>query len=343
MGRPKKQAREPYWLAKRNCYFVHVGTRTIRLSPDKDEAWRLWHEIMARPPEQRRLLPAGPDAYVVEILDAFLEWCQKHKARATYAWYLENIGNSPPPFLRTLKVADLKPYHLTQAMDGHDWGNNTKHNFIAATKPALGWAKAEGLIDANPIAHVSKPSREACDVAVSPAEYQKIIAAIQSPHFRDLIELTWECGARPQETPKIEARFFDADNGLIVFPPKEAKGKKYHRVIYLTSRAKEIVTRLAAEHPEGPLLLNEDGNPWNKNSINCVFHRLQKRVGRKYHLGQFRKGYATQALKSGVDVISLSHLLGHRDTAMLARVYAKVQADPEFMRQQAKKAKGGGA
>ena len=54
------------------------------------------------------------------------------------------------------------------------------------------------------------------------ARYAKIIAAIQTPTFRDLIELNWECGARPQEIRKIEARFFDPENNRVVFPPKDA-------------------------------------------------------------------------------------------------------------------------
>ena len=55
MGRPRKQNREPFWRSDRSCYYVQHGTRQVRLSPDKDEAWRLWHEFMARPPE-----PDGP-------------------------------------------------------------------------------------------------------------------------------------------------------------------------------------------------------------------------------------------------------------------------------------------
>jgi hypothetical protein len=30
---------------------------------------------------------------------------------------------------------------------------------------------------------------------------------------------------------------FDPENSRVIFPPKEAKGKKYHRIIYLSIRA----------------------------------------------------------------------------------------------------------
>jgi integrase len=339
VGRPKKQSREPYWLTKRQCWYVHYGTRTIRLSPDKDEAWRLWHELMAKPPEpDKPRLPTGPDAQAVEILDAFLDWCLKHRAERTYKWARENIQPFAASLPRGLKVSELRPFHVTQAMEAYPhWSNNTKHDFISAAKRAFSWAVDEELIDKSPPARVKKPSREAREMAISPDEYEKIIAAIQTPTFRDLIELSWETGMRVQELRKVEARFFDG--GRIVFPPKEAKGKKYYRVVYLTPRAQEIIGRLAEAYPEGPIILNADGRPWTKNAINCVFCRLEKRVGKKYHLSAFRKGYATEALKAGVDVVSLARLLGHRDPSMLSKVYAQVHSDTEHMAKQANKAK----
>ena len=67
---------------------------------------------------------------------------------------------------------------------------------------------------------------------------------------------------------------------------------------------------------------------------------LAREHGTKYHLGAFRKGYATEALKNGVDTVTVAHLLGHADASMVSRVYAKVQQDPKFMAQAAKRAKG---
>ena len=58
------------------------------------------------------------------------------------------------------------------------------------------------------------------------------------------------------------------------------------------------------------------------------------------HLGAFRKGYATEALKNGVDTVTVAHLLGHADASMISRVYAKVQQDPRFMAEAARRAKG---
>lgn len=341
---PRKHP-QPFWRDARQCFFVQLGKKQVRLSPDRDEAFRLYHELMSRPAGQpandnRPAEPTATPRLVVQILDEFLDWADKHKAPRTYGWYKENIQRFIDRIPPGLTVAELKPFHVTRAMaDFAHWANNTKADFIGAVKRALNWAADEELIDRSPLARLKKPAREAREMAVSPAEYRTIIEAVREPAFLDLIELSWETGARPQELRKIEARYYDSGSGRIVFPPKQAKGKKHFRVIYLTPRAREIVARLHAARPHGLLLVNSEGNPWTKDSINCAFCRLEKKIGTKYHLGAFRKGYATEALKAGVDTVTVAHLLGHRDAGMVSRVYGHVQQDPEHMAAAARKAK----
>lgn len=389
---------QPFWREFTRCWYVQVGKKQIRLSPDRDEAYRLYHEMMGRGAEGNPSPPAVPhapgSAIVVEVLDRFLDWCERDKARRTYEFYRENLRRFAQRIPRDLAVADLKPYHVTNALaDFPGWGNNTKHDFIGAVKRALNWAADEELIERNPLARMKKPAREAREMAVSPEEYARVIQAVDEPRFRDLIELAWETGGRVQELRQLEARFVDLATGRVVLPPSKAKGKKSHRVIYLTDRAREIVSRLVRESPTGALLRNSEGNAWTKDAINCAFCRLQLALGRsamkqlrievavpgrfksagveseslertrakhvasvkkarkdaeslarehgtKYHLGAFRKGYATEALKNGVDTVTVAHLLGHSDASMVSRVYAKVQLDPRFMAEAARRAKG---
>lgn len=42
---------KPFFRSARNAWFVQVGTRQIRLSGDRDEAFRRYHELMAAPAE----------------------------------------------------------------------------------------------------------------------------------------------------------------------------------------------------------------------------------------------------------------------------------------------------
>jgi integrase len=334
---PKKRP-EPFWREQTRCYYVQIGKKQVRLSPDEKEAWRLYHELMARPDTKPAPIPSSSQL-AVEVMDAFLEWVRLNRAERTFAWYKENIQRLVDRIPGDIAVDELKPYHVSNAMAAFpDWSNNTKNDFITAVKRVFNWALDEERIERNPIARLKKPAREAREMAISPTEYVTIMTAIREGAFRDLLELAWETGARVQELRKIEARFFEPEAGRIVFPPAKAKGKKYHRVVYLPDRAKEIIARLAATRPSGPIVLNADGNAWTKDAINCNFTRLATKLGVKYHLSAFRKGFATEGLKAGVDTVTMAHLLGHRDPAMISRVYGQVQSDPVHMANAARKA-----
>jgi integrase len=391
----RDQHPEPFWRSARNCWFVQIGKKQHRLSPDRDEAYRLYHELMARPADVPSPSAAPPSHLAIAIIDLFLDWASKNKAKRTYEAYRDHLQTFVDPLPPDIKVMELKPYHVTHIMDDHagTWSNNTKNDFATDVQRAFNWAVEEGLIDRSPLARVRKPAREARETAVSPTEYRDIMAAVEEPNLRDLLELAWETGARVQELRVIEARHVDLGQGRIVFPPREAKGKRRHRVIYLTAPARALLARLMERRPSGPLLRNSRGEPWVKDSINCAFIRLRITLGlrimkengedvacvprfrkceveperltearrahrqewarrrkdirkralelsKRYHLGAFRKGYATEGLKNGVDTITLANLMGHVNGAMLSRIYAKVQQDPDFMAESARRAKG---
>lgn len=139
-----------------------------------------------------------------------------------------------------------------------------------------------------------------------------------------------------------EARHIDRDSGRVIVPPSEAKTGK-PRLIYLVPDALEIVGRFAAAHPEGPIFRNARGGPWCKNSTSSALFRLRQRSGVSFCLYDLRHSYATHALQRGVDPITLAHLMGHVDTTMLAKVYANVALDAEYMQHAAMKAFDGAA
>jgi integrase len=342
MGRPKKREREPFWNSRLKCYYFQVGTRQVRLSPDRAEAWVLWGEMKGRMAagEAKPDVPAA-DPFVVVMVERFLEWAGVNRGKRTYdiyRWFLEIFADGIP---RTLAMSALKPYHVTKIMDANDgrWSANTKNDFAGTVQRAFNWALAEGLIDRNPLARVSKPGREARELVVSPEDYAEVMAAVRESNFRALLEFAWESGARPQEIRAIEARHIDFDAKRIVFPPKESKGKKRHRVIYLTDAGLDILRPLAAAHPAGPVFRSSRGKPWTKDTINAAFVRLKGKIGRKLHLGAWRKGYATEALKGGIDTVSVAALLGHTNAAMISRVYGQVQRDPKYMAELAERVK----
>ena len=254
MGRPKKQNREPFWKTDRACYYVQHGTRQLRLSPDKDEAWRLWHELMARPPEEPKAIVYGDGSLVVEILDAFLLWAEANSSPRTYAWRKENLETFGKSIPRDLTAADLKPFQVTREMNAHPtWGNDSRANFARCVQRAFRWAKSQGLIATNPVETVEKPGKGRREDFYTREEYEALLAAFPDQPIRDVLVTVWETGCRPQELFGVEAHNVDEPGKRWVFKIKDSKGRRKSRVVYLSDPALEVSARLAKEYPAGKL------------------------------------------------------------------------------------------
>src|SRR5262249_11436548 len=149
----------------------------------------------------------------------------------------------------TLTVAELRPFHVQEWIDKQKWSDGMKRDAIVTVQRAFNWAEGQGYINKSPIRFVEKPSPGKRDRLISPDEYAAILTFVRDQEFRDLLEVSWEAGCRPEESLVVEARHVDLVGGRWVFPPEEAKGKKRYRMVYLNERALEITKRLAEKHP----------------------------------------------------------------------------------------------
>jgi integrase len=60
---------------------------------------------------------------------------------------------------------------------------------------------------------------------------------------------------------------------------------------------------------------------------------MKRHLGKKYALVDFRHSFTTRSLKAGVDPVTLSFLLGHADTSMLAKTYAHLGQEVGHLRE----------
>ena len=74
---------KPFFRTARKAWFVQVGSRQVKLAQDRDDAFQRYHELMADTPEA---LPPGKSELVVVVVDAFLDFVEKHHAADTYRW-----------------------------------------------------------------------------------------------------------------------------------------------------------------------------------------------------------------------------------------------------------------
>ena len=269
---------KPFFRTARQAWFLQLAGKQVNLGPDRDAAFSRYHELMARP--NGIATPVSADT-VLSVLDAFLGWCQDHKAGRTYDWYrgyLESFARTIPA---KLTPAGLKPYHVQQGLDANPGWKTGKRGAVIAVQRAFNWALRMGLIAANPIRSIEKPKAGRRDQVISAGQFDAIIALVRDGEFRDLITTCCETGCRPQEALSVEARHVDLANGCWVFPVEESKGKKQQRIVYLTDAALAITRRLMAANTRGPLFRNTDGMAWSASSLNCRFARLRLALGRR--------------------------------------------------------------
>ena len=382
---------KPWFRKSRDAWFVTIGGVQNNLGPEKKLALERFYELM-RQPQERKVDPRS----LITIIDAFLDWVQRHRSRETFEWYryrLQRFAEKHPD----LRVGDMKPFHAQKWVDSYPALSVTsRRNYLRSIKRCFAWAVTQGYLDKNPLAALEVPTGERREVFIAPDEFEKMLSFCRDQNFRELVIVTWETGCRPQESLRVEARHVDLANQRWVFPQKESKGKRSPRIVYLNDKALDITRRLMERNPSGPLFRNADGVPWTTEAVNCGFDRLQARMGKvematkemslsddevatfirtlkptrktcgrelmktdaelrwearrkltdrlasslvpRYCLYAIRHSWATRALKSGLDGLTVAILMGHSDPSTLARVYQHLAHDPGHLLNQAKRA-----
>lgn len=332
--------RKPFFKKSHGAWYVYHQGKMVRLDEDKEQAFLKYHELKASN------APASSGDSVASLLNSYLEWCKKNRSERTYDWYRYLLSSFAKSIGARLQIGSLKPLHVTQWLDNEEWNPTTQYNAVRAVKRAFNWAIKEGRLATNPLRAVERPAPNRRETFLTRSQFNLIFKYASDIHFRDYLTFLFETGSRPQEIKLIEAKHCDLETQRIVLPASRAKGKKHARVIYLTEPTLEIVSRLVNQFPIGKIFRNSDGQPWNKNSVNCRFRRIRtklEKAGKPIEglcATSLRHIFAREALKNGVDPISVSLLMGHADASQVAKTYQHLSADPEFLIAALKKANG---
>jgi integrase len=338
---------KPFFRSGRGWY-IQLGKEQIKLADGPQNAgteaaaFHRYHELMA---ERGRVQPgsppvAEPSLTVAEMFEKYLDWCEKHRAPRTYEWYRDHVQSfishhkGTAADMASLPVPALKAFHVVEWADAHaeSWSPAYRRGAIVAIQRPFNFAEELGYITATPIKKIKKPQPQRREQAIDPTTWATIRDHYaEGDCFRDLLEVAWESGCRPQEVKRIEARHVDLAARKVVFPPNEAKGKKRMRVIYLTPRAEEIIRRRLRK--DGILFRNEDDRPWTNQAVSLRFSRLRKHVGGvKFACYSIRHGFGTRKLVEGHDAITIAQIMGHRDARMLSTVYQHLDQNEDHLR-----------
>lgn len=321
MARPAK----PYLRKQTNSWFCSIDGQQVSLGKDREAAHAKFHELMAN-----RETIGGQFQTLYELSQAYLDWCQANRKTGTYAAHRRYLKSFVDQVGKRMKILQLRQHHLTKWLSDKTWGDTSKNDAVSIVQRLLNWAIEEGYLQVSPIPKVKKPRRRRREIVYTSEQFHEV-RTHTNEQMRDLLDFLWWTGCRPQEARAIEQRHVHDD--LVIFPADESKGERDSRVIILVPKAQEILTKYARK--AGPLLRNSRGNPWTKDCIKCTLNRVSKKVGFRVIAYGIRHSYATNSLLRSVDPVSLSHLMGHKDTRMVSQVYSHIAGNLEFLRKQA--------
>jgi integrase len=217
---------------------------------------------------------------------------------------------------------------------------------------AFGHAVTWGLIQQNPAAAV-RPPRVAEQEIEIPSETE--IAAVLG-HLGErnrllyaLAVLALATGARRGELCGLVWKDFDAARGLLKVERslettkeegirvKSPKTKHGRRAISLSASAIEelrahwtaqqqerLALGLGRATPDDPILTMADGSALKPNTLSRDWLRATAAVGRPINLHSLRHHHASNLIRAGVDILTVSRRLGHGSPTVTLAIYGHI-------------------
>lgn len=179
-----------------------------------------------------------------------------------------------------------------------------------------------GLVDRNPADGVILPKKRDPEIRPATVEHcRKLLAACSTPSERALVLMLATLGLRRAELLGLRVSDLSADLREVRVL---GKGQRV-RVLPIPAQTRAALREhlapcVNADQPR-PLFPNRAGKPMGATTIRRWFERLKRRAGLQdlpLTLHGLRHGCASQLVASGVDVVTVQQVLGHRslDTTM---------------------------
>ena len=297
---------------------------------------------------------------VGQWMDVWFEHYAKVKVRPsshqTYRGYIENhikpnIGTIPLEKLTTLDLQKLYKKLLTSGrIDRIESKHQPKglsvktvrnlHQIISST---LALAKEQKLIVSNPAEGCALPKPEHKEMKTLPAEQlQSFLQEAKESGVFELYYLELATGLRRGELLGLKWEDIDLErgslrvrrqiariNGEVVEAP--LKTKNAYRTLPLAEDTIDVLKTQRKKTGNSPWVFpSPAGGPISPDSVLHMLHRVLKRAGLpRVRFHDLRHTFATLALQNGVDVKTVSGMLGHFSAGFTLDTYAHVTTESQ--------------
>ena len=288
-------------------------------------------------------------------MDVWFENCAKIKVRPsshqTYRGYIDNhikpnIGDVPLSKLSSLHLQKLYKKLLAGGRvdrieaKGQPKGLSarTVRNINQVISSAMDFAKDQKLISSNPTDGCALPKLEHKEMKTLPVEQLTsfLREAKESGVFElyyielatglrrgELLGLKWEDIDLVQGSLRVQ-RQVARINGEVVEAP--LKTKSAYRTLPLSADAVGVLQEQRKKSGSSPYVFpSPTGGPISPDSVLHMLHRVLKRAGlSKVRFHDLRHTFATLALQNGVDIKTVSGMLGHYSAGFTLDTYTHV-------------------
>ena len=213
----------------------------------------------------------------------------------------------------------------------------TVHSVHLMLHCALDRAVKERLIPRNPCEDCIVPKPRKLDMKILPPEHMKAYleaAAVRGmfPMFYlelvsglrkgELVALRWDDVDIQQRTISVNKQYVrNPDGSLELTRPKTENSV---RLVSIPQAAVELLIQEHAKHPDSPYLFPSPltGEMYHPDSVVNLHKKILKDAGLEHlRFHDLRHTFATTALQNGVDVKTVSSMLGHFDAGFTLRTY----------------------
>lgn len=156
---------------------------------------------------------------------------------------------------------------------------------------------------------------------LKPYEVDLLLNACE-PDFRDLVQGALFTGARYGELAKMRCCDFMPDTGLIYIQPGKSGKERY---IPLSPEGLAFFESLTVGKTGADFIfIRQNGRQWAKNDQQRPMKEVCQKVKIEPAIGfhELRHTYASMLAQRGVDLLTISKLLGHADTRITSKHYA---------------------
>ena len=249
-------------------------------------------------------------------LKLFIDFCE--------AQVVTHITDITPSFLRQ--------YMLYLEETGHNEGG--RHACYRALKTFLYWWEEELEPDGwkNPIRRVKPPRLSVSPLESADMDDIKTMVDICDDSFygkRDkaILLALLDTGTRAKEFLSINLDDFNNKTGEILI--REGKGRKF-RSVFLGKKSRRMARAyLRVRQGDGSAMwVIQSGDRLTYSGLRQIVRRRALQAGvTTPSLHSFRRAFALNMLRAGVDIFSIQKLMGHADLQVLRRYLAQTTED----------------